>query len=229
VQFCPCAGIIVPLLPGLRDLAQLFLILPPRLIRLKIVTGRIRIRIAVLQRRHGGAQYGYGLSAAEKRDKTVGIADSNGLVADLPKVARATLTAASVVGPTAQNVTAGDFDALEDALKTNTAYANLHTTAFPVGGAAAKSAARIGTGTKSQGGDLLGPSPGMDRALSRRAASSSVGARRCALAPSSFGFPSARRILRDRRPLGKVKRPTPIPYPLRNHPNWNSHPRRVLC
>jgi hypothetical protein len=44
-----------------------------------------------------------------------------------------TLTAASVVGPTAQNVTAGDFDALEDALETNTAYANLHTTAFPVG------------------------------------------------------------------------------------------------
>lgn len=44
-----------------------------------------------------------------------------------------TLTAASVVGPTAQNVTAGDFDALEDALETNTAYANLHTMAFPVG------------------------------------------------------------------------------------------------
>jgi hypothetical protein len=44
-----------------------------------------------------------------------------------------TLTAASVVGPTAQNVTAGDFDALEDALETNSAYANLHTTAFPAG------------------------------------------------------------------------------------------------
>lgn len=44
-----------------------------------------------------------------------------------------TITAASVVGPTAQNVTAGDFDALEDALETNTAYANIHTTAFPAG------------------------------------------------------------------------------------------------
>jgi len=44
-----------------------------------------------------------------------------------------TLMAASVVGPTSQNVTAGDFDALEDALETNTAYANIHTTAFPAG------------------------------------------------------------------------------------------------
>jgi hypothetical protein len=30
-------------------------------------------------------------------------------------------------------VTAGDFDALEDAPETNTAYANIHTTAFPAG------------------------------------------------------------------------------------------------
>ena len=44
-----------------------------------------------------------------------------------------TLNATSVVGPTAQNVTAGDFDAIEDALETNTAYANIHTTAFPAG------------------------------------------------------------------------------------------------
>jgi hypothetical protein len=44
-----------------------------------------------------------------------------------------TLTASSVVGPTAQNVTPGDFDAVEDALETNTAYGNIHTTAFPAG------------------------------------------------------------------------------------------------
>jgi hypothetical protein len=44
-----------------------------------------------------------------------------------------TITAASVLGPSAQNVTAGDFDALEDALETNTAYANIHTKAFPAG------------------------------------------------------------------------------------------------
>jgi hypothetical protein len=44
-----------------------------------------------------------------------------------------TLTAASVIGPIAQNVTVGDFDALDDALETNTAYANIHTTAFPAG------------------------------------------------------------------------------------------------
>jgi hypothetical protein len=44
-----------------------------------------------------------------------------------------TWTAASVVGPTAQNVTAGDFSALIDALNSNTAYANIHTTKFPAG------------------------------------------------------------------------------------------------
>jgi CHRD domain len=44
-----------------------------------------------------------------------------------------TLTAASVVGPTAQNVAAGNFDAVIDALNSNTAYANIHTTKFPAG------------------------------------------------------------------------------------------------
>ena len=44
-----------------------------------------------------------------------------------------TITAASVIGPTAQNVTPGDFDALEDALTSNTAYGNIHTTKFPAG------------------------------------------------------------------------------------------------
>ncbi len=44
-----------------------------------------------------------------------------------------TLTFASVIGPTKQNVTPGDFDALVDALTSNTAYANIHTVNFPAG------------------------------------------------------------------------------------------------
>ena len=44
-----------------------------------------------------------------------------------------TFTAASVVGPAAQNVNPGDFNALVEALRSNTAYANIHTTGFPAG------------------------------------------------------------------------------------------------
>jgi len=44
-----------------------------------------------------------------------------------------TFTAASVVAIATQNVKAGDFDALVDALESNTAYANIHTTALPAG------------------------------------------------------------------------------------------------
>jgi hypothetical protein len=44
-----------------------------------------------------------------------------------------TLTAASVVAIAGQNVKAGDFDALVDALESNTAYANIHTTVLPAG------------------------------------------------------------------------------------------------
>lgn len=44
-----------------------------------------------------------------------------------------TFTNASVVAIPGQNVTAGDFDALVDALRSNTAYANIHTTGFPSG------------------------------------------------------------------------------------------------
>jgi CHRD domain len=44
-----------------------------------------------------------------------------------------TWTAASVRAIPGQNVTAGDFDALVDALESNTAYANIHTVSFPVG------------------------------------------------------------------------------------------------
>ena len=42
-----------------------------------------------------------------------------------------TLTAASVIGPTPQNVMPGD--AITDALNSNTAYANVHTVKFPAG------------------------------------------------------------------------------------------------
>jgi hypothetical protein len=44
-----------------------------------------------------------------------------------------TLTAGSVVGPVKQNVPVGDFDAVVAALRSNTAYANTHTTNFPAG------------------------------------------------------------------------------------------------
>ncbi len=44
-----------------------------------------------------------------------------------------TVTAANVLAIAGQNVTAGDFDAVADALLTDTAYANVHTTNFPAG------------------------------------------------------------------------------------------------
>ena len=44
-----------------------------------------------------------------------------------------TWTPASVVAITGQNVAAGNFKALVDALLSNTAYANVHTTAFTAG------------------------------------------------------------------------------------------------
>src|SRR5262249_23832277 len=44
-----------------------------------------------------------------------------------------TITAANVQAIASQNVQAGDFDALEDALTSNTAYANVHTSNFPAG------------------------------------------------------------------------------------------------
>ena len=44
-----------------------------------------------------------------------------------------TWTASSVVAIPGQNVTAGDFDALTDALASNTAYANVHTMNFKAG------------------------------------------------------------------------------------------------
>ena len=44
-----------------------------------------------------------------------------------------TLSAANVLAIAGQNVTAGDFGAIADALLTDTAYANVHTTNFPAG------------------------------------------------------------------------------------------------
>jgi hypothetical protein len=44
-----------------------------------------------------------------------------------------TWTAASVVGPAAQNIAAGNFAGLVDALNSNTAYANVHTTFYTAG------------------------------------------------------------------------------------------------
>jgi len=44
-----------------------------------------------------------------------------------------TLSAANVLGPTVQGVPAGDFQAIVDALESDTTYANIHTTAFPAG------------------------------------------------------------------------------------------------
>jgi hypothetical protein len=44
-----------------------------------------------------------------------------------------TFTSASVVGPKAQNINPGDFDALVAALDSDTAYGNIHTTNFPAG------------------------------------------------------------------------------------------------
>ena len=44
-----------------------------------------------------------------------------------------TLTAASVLQIQSQNVPAGDFDAIVDALESETTYANIHTKGFPAG------------------------------------------------------------------------------------------------
>jgi len=43
------------------------------------------------------------------------------------------VTAASVVGPTGQGIAVGNFAAVIAAIQSNTAYANVHSTAFPAG------------------------------------------------------------------------------------------------
>ena len=44
-----------------------------------------------------------------------------------------TITGANIVGPAAQNITAGHFAGLVAALLSDTAYGNIHTTKFPAG------------------------------------------------------------------------------------------------
>ncbi len=44
-----------------------------------------------------------------------------------------TLTSADVLGPTGQNIAAGDFDALVRAMRAGVTYANVHTSQFPAG------------------------------------------------------------------------------------------------
>lgn len=44
-----------------------------------------------------------------------------------------TIMGANVIGPAAQNINPGDFDALADAIASDTAYANIHTVKFPAG------------------------------------------------------------------------------------------------
>jgi hypothetical protein len=44
-----------------------------------------------------------------------------------------TVSAAGVVGPTAQNIAVGDFAGVVAALESNTVYANIHTGKFPAG------------------------------------------------------------------------------------------------
>ena len=50
-----------------------------------------------------------------------------------PGTVSGTLTPASVLAVPGQNITAGDFDALEDALTSQTAYGNIHTNNFKAG------------------------------------------------------------------------------------------------
>jgi hypothetical protein len=61
-----------------------------------------------------------------------------------------TLDAADVVGPAPQNIVPGNFQGVVDALKSNTAYGNIHTTQFPAG----EMRAQIGKGKgKGKGKD----------------------------------------------------------------------------
>jgi hypothetical protein len=44
-----------------------------------------------------------------------------------------TITPANIIGPTAQGIAPGEFDALVAAIRNGTAYVNVHSTKFPVG------------------------------------------------------------------------------------------------
>ena len=80
------------MLPVPWDLTQSLQVLPPRLIGRKIVTGRIGIRIAVLQRRHRGAQYGSGLCATEKFDEAWYPGEAVGTVVFVEQAGKTTVT-----------------------------------------------------------------------------------------------------------------------------------------
>jgi hypothetical protein len=44
-----------------------------------------------------------------------------------------TITAAQVIGPVPQGITAGEFDELLEAIRAGVAYVNVHTSTFPAG------------------------------------------------------------------------------------------------
>lgn len=46
---------------------------------------------------------------------------------------RGTIEPEDVIGPAAQSLAAGDFDALVDAIRADSTYVNVHTTGFPAG------------------------------------------------------------------------------------------------
>jgi hypothetical protein len=50
-----------------------------------------------------------------------------------PGTVSGTIHSADVIGPSGQGISPGDFDGLEDALTSNTAYVNIHTTTHPPG------------------------------------------------------------------------------------------------
>ena len=50
-----------------------------------------------------------------------------------PATVTGSITAADVIGPAGQGISAGDFAALLTALRTGTAYANVHSTLYPGG------------------------------------------------------------------------------------------------
>lgn len=67
--------------------------------------------------------------------QTAGFPDPTGLAPTCPQegTVTGTLTAANVIGPTAQGIAAGEFAALIAALRAGATYANVHSNLFPGG------------------------------------------------------------------------------------------------